>query len=123
MQKETRTTALELELLIKKCVHKAKFVNERMSYLIFLDQWSNFTTANVRVPEKAEDDAKESFYEELECMFDQFCRFNMKILLQNFNAKVRWEETFIATIQNECTCVITVYRMGLLEINNGIGCN
>jgi len=61
---------LELELLIKKCVHKAKFVNERMSYLIFLDQWSNFTTANVRVPEKAEDDAKESFYEELECISD-----------------------------------------------------
>jgi hypothetical protein len=33
------------------------------------------------------DDVKDSFYEELGRVFDQFPRYDMKILLCNFNAK------------------------------------
>jgi hypothetical protein len=38
--------------------------------------------------EDTSDDIKESFYEELGRVFDQFPRYDMKILLGVFNAKV-----------------------------------
>jgi hypothetical protein len=42
-----------------------------------------------------------SFYEELGLVFDQFPRYNMKILLGYFNAKVGREDIFNPTIGNE----------------------
>jgi exonuclease III len=41
-----------------------------------------------------EDKEKESFYDELEQVFDQFHRCHMKILLGDFNAEVRREDFF-----------------------------
>jgi hypothetical protein len=35
---------------------------------------------------------KDSFYEELERVFDKLLKYHMKILLGNFNAKAGWEE-------------------------------
>jgi hypothetical protein len=44
---------------------------------------------NVYAPtEDKDDDIKDSFYKELEQVFDQFPRCHMKILLGNFSAKV-----------------------------------
>jgi len=40
------------------------------------------------------DDSKDSFYEELEQVSDHFPRYNMKILLGDFNAKVGKERIF-----------------------------
>jgi hypothetical protein len=37
---------------------------------------------------------KDSFYEELGRVFDQFRRYNMKILLGDFNGKVGKENVF-----------------------------
>jgi hypothetical protein len=41
------------------------------------------------------DDVKDSFYKELECVFDKFPKYHMKILFGEFNAKVgrqdNWE--------------------------------
>jgi exonuclease III len=54
------------------------------------------------------DGVKESFYEELGRVFDQFPRYDMKILLGDFNVKVRMENIFKPTIGNE----------GLHEISN-----
>jgi hypothetical protein len=47
------------------------------------------------------DDVKDSFYEELGRVFDQFPRYDMKILLGDFNAKVGRENIFKPTIGNE----------------------
>ena len=47
------------------------------------------------------DDSKDSFYEELEQVFDHFPRYHMKILLGDFNAKVGRENIFKPTIGNE----------------------
>jgi hypothetical protein len=47
------------------------------------------------------DDAKGSFCEELGRVFDQFLRYDMKILLGDFNAKVGRENIFKPTIGNE----------------------
>jgi hypothetical protein len=38
--------------------------------------------------EDMRDDVKDSFYEELACVFGQFSRYDMNILLGDFNAKV-----------------------------------
>jgi hypothetical protein len=51
--------------------------------------------------EDKSDDLKDSFYEELEGVFDQFPRYHMKILLGDFNAKVGRENIFKPTIGNE----------------------
>jgi hypothetical protein len=48
-------------------------------------------------PDKT-DDVKDSFYEELERLFDKFQKYHMKILLGNFNAKVSRENVFKPTI-------------------------
>jgi hypothetical protein len=51
--------------------------------------------------EDKSDDVKDNFYEELGCVFDQFPRYDMKILFGNFNAKVGREDIFKPTIRNE----------------------
>jgi hypothetical protein len=57
---------------------------------------------NVHVPtEDKTDDVKDSFYEELECVFDKFPKYHMKILLGDFDAKVGREDIFKLTIGNE----------------------
>jgi hypothetical protein len=40
--------------------------------------------------------------EELECVFDKFPKYHMKILLGDFNAKVGREDIFKPTIGNKC---------------------
>jgi endonuclease/exonuclease/phosphatase family metal-dependent hydrolase len=47
------------------------------------------------------DDVKNSFYEEQARVFHQFPRYNMKILLGDFNAKVGREDIFKPTSGNE----------------------
>jgi hypothetical protein len=54
---------------------------------------------------------KVSFYEDLVRVFDQFPRYNMKILLGDFSAKVGRENIFKLTIRNN----------SLHEITNDIG--
>jgi hypothetical protein len=47
------------------------------------------------------DDVKDNFYEELGRVFDQFPRYDMKILLGDFNSKVGRENIFKPTVGNE----------------------
>jgi hypothetical protein len=51
--------------------------------------------------EDTSDDIKDSFYEELGRVFDQFPRYDMTILLGDLNAKVGTEDIFKPTIGNE----------------------
>jgi hypothetical protein len=44
---------------------------------------------------------KNSFYKELECVFDKFPKYHMKILLGCFNAEIGKEDIFKLTIGNE----------------------
>jgi hypothetical protein len=46
-------------------------------------------------------DVKDSFYEEIGHVFDQFPRYDMKILLGDFSAKVGRENIFKPTIRKE----------------------
>jgi len=51
--------------------------------------------------EEKSDESKDSFYEELEQVFDHFLKYHMKLLLGDFNAKVGRENIFKPTIQQE----------------------
>ncbi|PNF36269.1 hypothetical protein B7P43_G06499 [Cryptotermes secundus] len=57
---------------------------------------------NVHAPtEDKIDDIKDRFYEEVEHVFDKFPTYPIKILLEDFNAKVGREDIFKPTIWNE----------------------
>jgi hypothetical protein len=84
-----------------------------MSYVILKGHWCNTVVLNVHAPCKDKiDDVKDSFYEELGHVFDQFPRYNMKILLGDFNAKVGREDIFKPTIGNESS--------GKISNDNGV---
>jgi hypothetical protein len=83
-----------------------------MSYIILRGRWCHIIVLNVHAPtEDKTDDAKDSFYDELERVFHKFPKYHMKILLGDFNAKVGREGSFKPTIGNE----------SLYEISNDNG--
>jgi hypothetical protein len=86
---------------IISAVKRVEFVSDRMSYIILRGCWCHFIVLNVHAPtEDRTDNVKDSFYEELERMFDKFPKYHMKILL-DFNAKLGREDIFKPTIGNE----------------------
>jgi hypothetical protein len=75
-------------------------VSDRISYITLKGHWCDIVL-NVHAPtEDKVNDKKNSFYKELEQVFDQFPRYHMKILL-DFNAKVGREDIFKPIIGNE----------------------
>jgi hypothetical protein len=64
-------------------VKRVEFVSDRMSYIILRGRWCHIIILNVHAPtEDKTDDVKDSFYEELERVFDKFPKYRMRILLQ-----------------------------------------
>jgi hypothetical protein len=73
-----------------------------MPYIILRGHWFHIIVLNVHVPtEDKINDVKNSFCEELECVFDKFPKCHVKMLLGGFNAKVGREEIFKPTVGNE----------------------
>jgi hypothetical protein len=73
-----------------------------MSHIILRCHWCHIIVLNVHAPTGDKtDEVKDSFYEELERVFDKFPKYHMKILLEDFNAKVGREDIFEPTIGNE----------------------
>jgi len=66
-----------------------------VSYIVLRGRWFNIIVLNVHAPsEEKSDESKDSFYEELEQVFDHLPKYHMKILLGDFNAKVGKEKIF-----------------------------
>jgi hypothetical protein len=87
---------------IISAVKKVEFVSDRMPYIILSGRWCHIIVLNVHAPtDDKTDDVKDSFYEELELVFDKFSTYHMKMLLGDFNAKVGREDIFKPTIGNE----------------------
>jgi len=83
-------------------VKRVEFVSDRLSYIVLRGRWRNIIVVNVHAPsEEKSDEAKDSFYEELEQVFDQFPKYHMKVSLGDFNAKVGRENIFKPTIGQE----------------------
>ena len=69
--------------------------------IVLRGRWCNFIVLNVQAPsEDKSDDSKDSFYEELEQVFDHFPRYHTKNLLGDFNAKVGRENCLKRTAQS-----------------------
>ena len=65
---------------IVSAVKRVEFVGDRVSYIVLRGRWCNMIVLNVHAPsEDKSDDSKDSFYEELEQVFDNFLRYHMKI--------------------------------------------
>jgi hypothetical protein len=66
-----------------------EFVSDRVSYIILRGCWFHINVLNVHAPtEDKIGDVKDSFYKELDCVFDMFPEFHMKMLLGDFTLKV-----------------------------------
>jgi hypothetical protein len=73
-----------------------------MLYITLKGHWCDIIVLIVHAPTEDNDDAiKDSIYKELEEVFDQFPRYHMKILMGDFNAKVRREDIFKPRIGSE----------------------
>jgi hypothetical protein len=84
-----------------------------MSYIILRGHWCNIIVLNVHAPcEDKGDEGKDSFSEELGSVFDQFPRYDMKILLGDFTVRVGRENIFKPTIGNE--------SLNEISNNNGV---
>jgi exonuclease III len=102
---------------IISAVRRVEFVSERMSYIILRGLWCNSIVLIVRAPcEDKSDDVKDSFYEELAHVFNQFPRYDMKILLGDFNAEVGREDIYKLTIGNESSHEIRI-DIGVKVVN------
>jgi hypothetical protein len=86
---------------IISAVKRVQFVNNDMSYIILRGHWFHIIVLNVHTPtEDKTDDMKDSFYEELESIFDKFPKYHMKIMLGDLNAKICREGIFKPTNDN-----------------------
>jgi hypothetical protein len=67
---------------IVSVVRTVEFISDRMSYIILRGRWCNIIVLNVHAPcENTGAVEKDRFYEELGHVFDQFPRYDMKIIL------------------------------------------
>jgi hypothetical protein len=65
-------------------------------------RWCNIIVLNMHAPSEEEsDESKDSFYEELEQVFDHLPKYHTKILLRDFNEKVGREYIFKPSIGKE----------------------
>jgi hypothetical protein len=73
-----------------------------MSCILLRGRCCDIIVLSIHAPtEDKIDDMKGRFYEELEHVFDKFCKYCMKIVLGEFSAKVGREDIFKTTIGNE----------------------
>jgi exonuclease III len=82
-------------------VKKVEVVSDRMSYIILRGRWCDIVLNDHDPAEDKIYDMKDSFYKELEQVFDQFPKYHTKILLGDFDAKISREDIFKPTIWNK----------------------
>jgi hypothetical protein len=86
---------------IISAVKWVEFVSDRISYIILRGHWYHIILLSVHaLTEDRTGAVKDSFYEELERVFDKFPKCHKKILLGDFNAKAGGEDIFKPTIGN-----------------------
>jgi hypothetical protein len=96
---------------IISAVKRVEFISDRMSYIILRACWCDIIVLDVHAPTEDKcGDTKESFYEEL--VFEQFPKYDMKILLGDFNTKVGGK-IFLNRQLGMTVCVKLVMIMGL----------
>ena len=85
-------TGFHIKNTILSAVENIEFVNERLSYVTIRTRWCNTVLINVHAPTDEANNDKVTFYDELERLFDRLPKYNTKIVLGDFNAKVGREK-------------------------------
>jgi hypothetical protein len=89
-----------------------------MSYIILRGCCCHIIALNVRArTDDKTDDVKDSFYEELECVFDKFLKNHTKNLLGDFSAEVGREYILKPTTGNESLHKISNVNVGVRLVN------
>jgi hypothetical protein len=93
-------------------VKRVEFVSDRMSFIILRGRWCHIIALNVHAPtEDKTDGVKDSFYGELEHVFDKFPKYHMQILL-DFNPKAGRKNNFKPAIGHECLAkLVTILKL------------
>jgi hypothetical protein len=96
---------------IISAVKRVEFVSDRMSYVILRGCWFHIIVLNVHAwTEDKTDDVKDSFYEELERVFDKFPKYHMKILLGDFKAGKTFLNRQLG--MKVCTKLVMIMELG-----------
>jgi hypothetical protein len=75
-------TRFFVHYIIISAVKRVEFLSDRMLHITLKGRWCDIIVMNVHAPTENKDDViKYSFYKELEWVYDQFPRSNMKILM------------------------------------------
>jgi len=103
MQEETTIANWEqgffLHHRLGSALKRVEYVTSTVQYIVLRGHWHNIIVFNVRAPiENNNDDSKDSFYEELEQIFNLFPKYRMKIQLGYCNEKLEREDIFKPTI-------------------------
>jgi len=107
MEKETKIINWEQDFFAHhrkvSTVNRLKFVSDRVPYTPLRGRCSNVIVLNVHASsEEKSDDSNDSLYGKLEqVFFYNFPKYQLKILLEDFNAEVGRENIFKPTIGNE----------------------
>jgi hypothetical protein len=73
-----------------------------MPCVVLRGRWFNIIVLNMYAPsDEKSDEAKDRFYEDLVQVFYHFLKCHIKILLQDFNAKLERQNIFKPTIGND----------------------
>jgi exonuclease III len=73
-------TGIFVHKRIISAVKRVEFVSDRMSYIISRGRWCDIIVLNLYAPTEDKcNDTKDSFYEKLESVFDQFTKYHVKI--------------------------------------------
>ena len=88
-----KTINWEQEIFVHRrlvsAVKRIEFVSDSLSYIVLKGRWLHIIVVNVHASsEEKSAELKDSFYEELEKVFEHFPKYYMKILLGDFNAKL-----------------------------------
>jgi hypothetical protein len=74
---------------MRSVFRRVEFVNDRMLCIRVRGCCCDDIVLNMHAPtEDKSGDIKVGFYEEIECIFDQFQKYHMKILFGEFSARV-----------------------------------
>jgi hypothetical protein len=95
-------------------INRADIVSDRVSYIVLRGRWLNIFVLNVHVPSKKKIyDSKDSFYEQLEQVFDHFPKCHTQNLLGDFNEN--WGERIFSNRQLGMRVYIRIVKIMVLE--------
>jgi len=90
-----------------------KPVNDRLCWIRVHGKFRNCNIINVHAPiEDKDDEEKDKFYLELETIYSQCPKHDVKMVLGDFNANVGTEEIIIP-MQEEMDCMKNLMKMGI----------